>query len=91
MPLFRNERFMLDEMTADETFQNLPYFICTKTQISFFHFVLHYNFINPLMNALVDVIENFEAFRRVISSSINLLFLKSATLGINLEISIETY
>ena len=62
-----------------EMLQNLPYFLYTKTQVCFFRFSSRATFLFTLMNALVYM-ANFEAFRRVISSSINLLFLKSETI-----------
>ena len=51
MALFRNKRFMLDEMT----WQNLPYFINSKTQSCFFHFSFRATLFYPLMNAPVYV------------------------------------
>ena len=58
--------------------QNLPYSIHTKTQSCYFHFSFQFTLLFSLINALVRAnMANFEAFHQVISSSINLLFLKS--------------
>ena len=73
---------------ADEMLQNLPYFWNTNTHVGFFHFLLHYFFRNELVaqnekqnkkhGFMYSInIANFEAFRWLISSGINFLFLKS--------------
>ena len=54
LPLFRNKRFMVDEMFQRNDSKYLPYFWNMKTQIVIFSFFIScYYFIFPLMIALV--------------------------------------
>ena len=76
---------MLDEMPQGNASKFVIFYTYENPKL-LFPFFISCIFISSLMNALVYVdMANFEAFRQVISSSINILFLKSDCLSETLK------